>query len=286
MLHHIEINVRDLARSADFWGWFLSELGYREHQRWPEGRSWIQGSTYFVIVQVVAGHADASFNRRRVGLNHVAFHAASRAEVDCVTEKLRARGVAILYEDRHPHAGGKGSYAVFFEDPDRVKVELVAPDVGSVPVRELTTGRGAACEKVLRALPGWFGIESAIVEYVRRVEDMPCWVVERGGEVVGFLALELKSLSVAEIHVMGVKKELHGEGVGTSLVAAAESFARARGVHLLEVKTLGASHPDAGYARTRRFYERRGFLAVDELEGVWPGNPCLVMVKPLAVLGY
>jgi len=30
----------------------------------------------------------------------------------------------ILYADRHPHAGGPDSYAVFFEDPERIKVEL------------------------------------------------------------------------------------------------------------------------------------------------------------------
>lgn len=30
------------------------------------------------------------------------------------------------YEDRHPYAGGPDYYAVFFEDPDRMKVEIVA----------------------------------------------------------------------------------------------------------------------------------------------------------------
>jgi catechol 2,3-dioxygenase-like lactoylglutathione lyase family enzyme len=34
--------------------------------------------------------------------------------------------MTILYQDRHPHAGGENYYAVFFEDPDRIKVELVA----------------------------------------------------------------------------------------------------------------------------------------------------------------
>ena len=42
-------------------------------------------------------------------------------------DKLNAKGVTILYTDRHPYAGGQDYYAVFFEDPDRIKVELVAP---------------------------------------------------------------------------------------------------------------------------------------------------------------
>jgi catechol 2,3-dioxygenase-like lactoylglutathione lyase family enzyme len=64
------------------------------------------------------------YYRRRVGLNHLAFHASSREQVDSVTQLLRERGARILYEDRHPHAGG--GHAVFFEDPDGIKVELVA----------------------------------------------------------------------------------------------------------------------------------------------------------------
>lgn len=45
-----------------------------------------------------------------------------------MTERLKERGVHILYQDKHPFAGGDNYYAVFFEDPDRIKVELVAPE--------------------------------------------------------------------------------------------------------------------------------------------------------------
>ena len=67
------------------------------------------------------------YHRCRVGLNHLAFHADSRQQVDEMTEKLKGRGVTLLYTDRHPFAGGENHYAVYFEDPDRIKVELVAP---------------------------------------------------------------------------------------------------------------------------------------------------------------
>jgi len=126
-LHHVEINVADLERSVRFWEWFLESLGYHPFQRWESGRSWRLGDTYIVFVQTGPDHLDVPYHRRRTGLNHIAFHAASRQQVDEMTEALRARGTRILYEDRHPRAGGT-SYAVFFEDPDRIKVELVAPE--------------------------------------------------------------------------------------------------------------------------------------------------------------
>nr|WP_231493632.1 VOC family protein [Alicyclobacillus macrosporangiidus] len=127
ILHHIEINVSDLRRSAAFWGWFLSLLGYEPYQEWQSGRSWRLGDTYLVFVQVEPRYNHPTYHRRHVGLNHLAFHAASRAQVDEITHLLRQRGVRILYEDRHPYAGGPDHYAIFFEDPDRIKVEVVAP---------------------------------------------------------------------------------------------------------------------------------------------------------------
>ncbi len=136
MLHHVEIYVSDLARSRAFWQWLLcEELGYKVHQEWPKGIDFSpllaggQGgaSTYIVFVQTEQKHLDAGYNRCRTGLNHLAFHAQSREQVDDLTAKLRSRGITILYEDRHPYAGGPDYYAVFFEDPDRIKVEVAAP---------------------------------------------------------------------------------------------------------------------------------------------------------------
>ena len=48
--------------------------------------------------------------------------------MDELTATLRARDVPILYEDDHPFAGGDEHYAVYFEDPEGIKVELVAPE--------------------------------------------------------------------------------------------------------------------------------------------------------------
>ena len=125
-LHHVELYVSDLNRSNVFWSWFLESLGYELYQSWEQGRSWRLDETYIVFVQTEPRFLDVPYHRCRVGLNHLAFHARSREHVDEVTAELQRRGIDILYQDRHPHAGGDNSYAVFLEDPDRIKVELVA----------------------------------------------------------------------------------------------------------------------------------------------------------------
>jgi catechol 2,3-dioxygenase-like lactoylglutathione lyase family enzyme len=128
VLHHLELYVRDLERSAEFWGWLLTELGYEPFQEWDEGISWRVpgpgGGAYLALVQAPDGAAD--LDRRSVGLNHVAFAAADRDTVDMLTERLQAMHVRVLYPDRHPYAGGPDHYAVFFEDPDGLKVEVTA----------------------------------------------------------------------------------------------------------------------------------------------------------------
>ncbi|KZN24346.1 hypothetical protein A4G99_08030 [Haladaptatus sp. R4] len=128
LLHHVELYASDFHASESFWGWLLSELGYIVYQNWDGGKSWKRGGTYIVLVQGDEEFLDEPYHRRRPGLNHLAFHAESRDHVDELTEKLRARDVPILYEDDHPFAGGDGHYAVYFEDPERIKVELVAPN--------------------------------------------------------------------------------------------------------------------------------------------------------------
>ncbi|WP_313694950.1 VOC family protein [Halorarum halobium] len=124
-LHHVELYASDLDASLPFWDWLLGELGYEPKKDWESGRSWINGPTYVVLVR--AGETDHPFDRRAAGLNHLAFHAGSRAQVDDLTDGVRERDDAsVLYEDRHPYAGGY--YALYCEDPEGVKVEIVGPE--------------------------------------------------------------------------------------------------------------------------------------------------------------
>jgi len=125
-VHHIELYVKDLKVTKEFWGWLLDELGYEVFQEWEQGVSYALGQTYIVFVQTEDKYLDVPYHRCRAGLNHLAFHGGSKEYVDEVTQKLRDKGVKILYEDRHPYAGGENYYAVFFEDPDRMKVEITA----------------------------------------------------------------------------------------------------------------------------------------------------------------
>lgn len=57
--------------------------------------------------------------------NHLSFHGGSRENIDQLRQDLLARGVKLLYDDRYPFAGGENHYALYCEDPDGIKIEVV-----------------------------------------------------------------------------------------------------------------------------------------------------------------
>lgn len=127
MLHHIEIYVSDLDRSIEFWTPFMEQLGY-EADRWSGGMNYVkEGQAYLCFLPTPKEHLVAGYHRKRVGLNHLAFRGESRVHVDDMAAWVKAAGYTLLYEDQYPYAGGPGYYAMYCEDPDRIKVEVVAP---------------------------------------------------------------------------------------------------------------------------------------------------------------
>jgi ribosomal protein S18 acetylase RimI-like enzyme len=142
--------------------------------------------------------------------------------------------------------------------------------------------QSSVCVPLLRLLSDWFGIEEAILNYEREIEHLPTFLAKADGDVLGFLSLKQHTPYSAEILVMAVNPGVQRGGIGRALVEAAENRSRALGIEYMQVKTLGPSNPDPGYAKTRAFYEALGFRPMEELKQIWDeNNPCLIMVKKL-----
>ncbi|MFF4621079.1 GNAT family N-acetyltransferase [Nonomuraea jabiensis] len=155
------------------------------------------------------------------------------------------------------------------DEPAAFRISRVT---GSAEVAEVTA-------KLLEELPSWFGIPEANAEYVESATRLPGLLAHAGAEAVGVLLYRRHFAEAAEIHLMAVSPDRHRRGVGRALVDAVTSDVRADGCRMLQVKTLGAKRPDRGYARTRAFYRAVGFLPLEETDDLWPGSPCLIMVK-------
>ncbi len=124
-LHHVELWVADLAAAEASLGWLLQELGWVPERSWPQGRSWRLRETY-VVLESGPDVAEGAHERRRPGLNHLAFSVPTGAEVDALVAAAGRRGWSLLFADRHPHAGGARHYAAYLEDAGGFEVEVVA----------------------------------------------------------------------------------------------------------------------------------------------------------------
>jgi len=106
----------------------MAMLGY-EAEPWSGGMNYVrdEDETYYCLLPAPDEHVGAGYHRKRVGLNHLAFRGTSREQVDEIAQWVRENGYTLLYEEHHPYAGGPDYYAVYCEDPDRIKLEVVAP---------------------------------------------------------------------------------------------------------------------------------------------------------------
>lgn len=126
-LHHVEIWVPHFERAAAEWGWLLKELGYSSFLQWEQGCSWKLGATYFVVEQSPS-LTGSTHRRTEAGVNHLAFHAGSRENVDRLQRLGPDFGWIIMFEGKYPHAGGSEHYAAYLVNTDGYEVELVASD--------------------------------------------------------------------------------------------------------------------------------------------------------------
>jgi len=129
-IYHVEVNVSDFSESVKFYDELMNWLGYQRiyHHRIAAGwglRRATLGCNFWII-QCDARFSRKGYHRKRVGVNHIAFHAGSRRTVDrFYREYLLPRGIRVLYggPKEYPEYS-KGYYSVYFEDPDRMKLEL------------------------------------------------------------------------------------------------------------------------------------------------------------------
>ena len=130
-IDHLDLVVTSLERSLAFYRGLLLPLGYVrvseiEGERGERvvylGRAGDVGSVSLRQAQSDA-HA-VPYDRYGVGLHHLAFSAASRATVDERAAWLLEQG-AVVESGPREYAYTPGYYAVFFHDPDGIKLELV-----------------------------------------------------------------------------------------------------------------------------------------------------------------
>ncbi len=144
------------------------------------------------------------------------------------------------------------------------------------------TGIERECERVLRTVPQWFGVEESLLEYAANTATLATFVAEDDGLIVGFVSLRQHFTASWEVDCIAVEGERRNQGIGRALHARAEDWLRGQGVELLQVKTLADTHPSIEYGETRKFYEGIGYRPLEVFPTLWAAHlPVLLLVKLL-----
>jgi catechol 2,3-dioxygenase-like lactoylglutathione lyase family enzyme len=125
-VHHVDLVVSSIERSLPFYRELLGPLGWHGLSE-VEGE---RGETIWYLtgpgtsVGLRGAQSEPPHDRYAIGLHHVAFEAASRAVVNERAAWLRRRGTEIE-SGPEEYFYQPGYYAVFFYDPDGIKLEIV-----------------------------------------------------------------------------------------------------------------------------------------------------------------
>ena len=126
--HHVDLVVSSILRSLPFYRELLEPLGWHRSSEVEGERGetiwYLSGPGTYLGLREAQSPNDEEFDRYRVGVHHVAFEAPSRFAVDDRADWLSSQG-AEIESGPEEYSYVPGYYAVFFYDPDGIKLEIV-----------------------------------------------------------------------------------------------------------------------------------------------------------------
>jgi catechol 2,3-dioxygenase-like lactoylglutathione lyase family enzyme len=130
MVNHVDLTVADPDRSLAFYEAVLGFMGYRRAGAHARGYDFDLAAPHggFCSIGVMRAEGEGrgrAHDRYAPGLHHLAWSAESRQDVDRLHALLMDIGARVLDAPADYPGYGPGYYALFFADPDGLKLEYV-----------------------------------------------------------------------------------------------------------------------------------------------------------------
>lgn len=128
---HFVLTVKDLKISTPWYKDVLGQLGFRVSYE-DDTNVYFFHDYFGFHIAIFQGHSEFqgdTFNRYRVGFHHLALALWNKEEVDKMYEFLQSKNIACDEPPRHyPDYGDDLYYALFFHDPDGLRLEVFYQD--------------------------------------------------------------------------------------------------------------------------------------------------------------
>jgi catechol 2,3-dioxygenase-like lactoylglutathione lyase family enzyme len=122
-IDHLVIRVSNYARSKRFYGTVLGAMGFKLKYEYGRHAGWSNGKTLFWIGEADAEGKKHPYRIGDIGFHHYAFELSRRRDVDDLYEHLKRKKVVVVDPPADYPTYGAGYYAVYFLDPDGMKLE-------------------------------------------------------------------------------------------------------------------------------------------------------------------
>jgi len=120
-IDHLVLSVGDFARSKAFYNKLLRFLGFKLKYDLEDMTGWSNGKTLLWIARADARGRKRKYRKGDIGFHHYAFELSSRDDVDALGEFFERNKMTVL--DPPGEYYGHDYYAVYFADPDGMKLE-------------------------------------------------------------------------------------------------------------------------------------------------------------------
>src|ERR1700691_2913788 len=120
-IDHLVLSVGDFARSKDWYGKLLKFVGFKLKYDYADMAGWSNGKTLFWIAAADAEGKKHKYRKGDIGFHHYAFELSSRRDVDALGAFLEDNAMTVV--DPPGEYYGRDYYAVYFTDPDGMKLE-------------------------------------------------------------------------------------------------------------------------------------------------------------------
>jgi catechol 2,3-dioxygenase-like lactoylglutathione lyase family enzyme len=120
-IDHLVLSVGDFARSKDYYNKLLKFLGFAFKYDYDDMAGWSNGKTLFWIAAADTQGKKHKYRKGDIGFHHYAFELSSRKDVDALGAFLEKNDMPV--GDPPGEYYGHDYYAVYFTDPDGMKLE-------------------------------------------------------------------------------------------------------------------------------------------------------------------
>ena len=122
-IDHLEISVSNFQRSRKFYGKLFKFLGFKILFQFRGVVGWTNKITRYIIKQALVKYRRHGYVKGMIGFHHYAFELSKKKDVDDLYRFLLENKIKILDPPKFYYEYGGPYYAVFFADPDGLKLE-------------------------------------------------------------------------------------------------------------------------------------------------------------------